>query len=92
MTRDACGGGRARRHAEDRPRAPNVRVHARLSDPQTIGDLLRRETGRHRPQDLPLALGQRLGWHVKAREHAPGDQISGEQTEDQRRGALHLER
>jgi hypothetical protein len=60
MTRDASGRRRSRRHAEDRSRAPDVRVHARRRDAEVLGDLLRREAGRHRPQHLTLPVRQRL--------------------------------
>jgi hypothetical protein len=59
MTREARGRGRARRHTEDRARAPNVRVHARLGDPQEARDLLRGEAARDRTKDLTLTIGQR---------------------------------
>ena len=59
MTREARGCGRPRRRTEDRSRAPNVRVHARLADPQKTRDLLRGEAARYRTKDLTLAIRQR---------------------------------
>jgi hypothetical protein len=34
-------------------------VHAGLGDPEEAGDLLRGEAASDRPQDFPLAIGQR---------------------------------
>ena len=61
MTGDAGGGGRSRRHTEDRSRSPDVRVHAGLGDPEEVSDLLRRKAARDRAQHLALTVGQRGG-------------------------------
>jgi len=59
MTCEARGRGCAGRRTEDRSRAPNVRVHARLGDPQKTRDLLRGEATGYRTKDLTLAMRQR---------------------------------
>jgi hypothetical protein len=59
MTRHAGGSSRSCGRIEDRSRSANVCVHARLGDPEQIGDLLRRKTAGDRAEDLMLPIGQR---------------------------------
>jgi hypothetical protein len=58
MTGDAGGRRRPRGRAEDRSRSANVRVHARLGDPQQARDFFRRKAAGHGAQYLTLTVGQ----------------------------------
>jgi len=64
-----------------------VCVHARRRDTELRRDLLRRPPGRDRAQDVALSVGQGLldGATV---EDAPGEDIAGEKTDEERRRAL----
>jgi hypothetical protein len=67
-----------------------VRVHAGGRDPELRRDLLGRAAGRHRAQDLALSVAQGIVRHGPPLEHAAGEDESGDDPEDEGRGALHL--
>jgi len=92
MTRHAGGSSRSRGRTEDRSRAADVSVHARLGDPQQIGDLLRRETARDSAEDLTLTIGQRDDGPAAPREDSPGKHVPAENPEHHESRPLHRTR
>ena len=92
MTRHAGGSSRSRGRTEDRSRAADVSVHARLGDPQQIGDLLRRETARDSAEDLTLTIGQRDDRPATPREDSPGKHVPRENPEHHVSRPLHRTR
>ena len=92
MTRHAGGSSRSRGRTEDRSRAADVSVYARLGDPQQICDLLRRETARDSAEDLTLTIGQRDDGPAAPREDSAGKHASGENPEHHESRPLHRTR
>jgi len=92
MTRHAGGSSRSRGRTEDRSRAADVSVHARLGDPQQICDLLRRETARDSAEDLTLTIGQRDDRPAAPREDSPGKHVPRESPEHHESRPLHRTR
>jgi len=70
-------------------RARRMWIHARLADPQKLGDLLRREAARDGTQHLALAIGQRGGGPGAARKDTPRQHITSYEPDHHRSGALH---
>ncbi len=92
MTRHAGGSSRSRGRSENRSRAADVSVHARLGDPQQICDLLRRKTARDSAEDLTLTIGQRDDRPAAPPEDPPGEDIPGDNPKHRESRPLHRTR
>ena len=92
MTRHAGGRRRSRGHTEDRSRAPDMRVHARLADPEKIRYLLRRETARDGTEHLALPVGQRFDRSGASAKHTLGKVVPDDDPDECGSRALHQQR
>ena len=92
MTRHARGRRRARGDTEDRSRSPDMRVHARLADPEEIRYLLRRETARDRAKHLALPLGQRFDRAGASAQDTLGNEVPGDDPDECGSRSLHQHR
>lgn len=90
MTRHAGGRGRSCGRAEDRACSADVGVHAGFADPEQSGDLFRRETAGDGSKDLTLTIRKRGDGSGAPPEHAAGNEIPGEDSEERGSRALHL--
>jgi hypothetical protein len=82
VTRHAGGGRRSRGRAEDRSRAPDVRVDAGLADPEETRDLFRRKTAGYGAQHLTLTIGQPGDGSRAPLEDAAGDDVPRQNPDD----------
>ena len=89
MTSHAGGRGRSRGRPEDRSRSANMSVHARLADPEQVGDLLRRKAAGDRAEHLTLTIGQRGDRPNATVEDAPGHEVPGEEPDQRGSRPLH---
>ena len=92
MTRHAGGRRRSRGHTEDRSRAPDMRVHARLFDAEEVRDLLRRETARDCAEHLTLPVGQGFDRPCASAEDTLGNDVPGNDPYECGSRALHHKR
>ncbi len=92
MTRHAGGRGRSRGRAEDRSRSADVSVHARLGDPEQVGDLLRRKTAGDRAEHLTLTIGQGGDRPNTTIEDTPREDIPDEDPDQHGSRPLHRRR
>jgi hypothetical protein len=92
MTRHAGGRRRSRGHAEARSRSPDMRVHARLADPEKVRYLFRRETARDGAEHLTLPVGQSFDRPGASAKDTLGNEVPGNDPDECGSRALHHNR